>query len=162
MAGRKPTLSIVKEVTGKKGRGINTAEPVYGAGIPDRPKWLKDKTAIEEWSRVSKLLESAGVLTVADGNSLAMYCYIVSQIALISGQIADNGYVAYDIKVNHDTGEEIMINPKTNPLALRLEKYIMELRAYSALFGLDPANRGKIIANPAKPAELDGKGRFFK
>lgn len=148
MAGRKPQATTLKLLKGVAKDRINQDEPKPDIGIPDMPKWLKGKTAIAEWKRLSEMLDRLGVLTEADGNSLAMYCYIVEQIACITEQIAENGYVAFDIKINQDTGEEIMINPKSNPLALRLENYIRELRSYSALFGLDPSNRSKIMVKP--------------
>lgn len=163
MAGRNPKPTALKLVTGNPGkRPLNKAEPKYDDGIPICPSWLRDKVARAEWKRLTKLLGDAGVLTVADGNSLAMYCYVVSQIDAITQNIAENGYVAFDIKINQDTGEEIMVNPKSNPLALRLENYIKELRAYSALFGLDPSTRGKIHAKEPDGKKTDKKERFFK
>jgi P27 family predicted phage terminase small subunit len=163
MKGRKPILSVVKAVTGKKGRiPPSDLEPEYKNSVPTRPSWVRSKYAKSEWDRVTRLLDAAGVLTVADGNSLAMYCYIVGEINNLTGKIAKTGYLAYDIKINEDTGEEIMVNPKTNPLAMRLENYIKELRSYSALFGLDPANRTKIRTDKKPGQKPEGKDRFFK
>lgn len=89
-----------------------------------------------------------GVLTENDANTLSVYCHIITEIRSLSQLIKENGYVAYDIKINNDTGEEIMVNPKTNPLVLRLENLIAQYPKYSALFGLDPSSRSKIAAIP--------------
>ena len=161
MTGRKPISTALKLVTGKKGRGINQNEPKFENKIPKCPLEL-DEVGQAMWKEKSKLLYEAGVLTEADGQTLAMYCHIWSQIVLLSREIKSaNDYIAYDIKINSDTGEEIKVNAKTNPLCVRLECLYAEYRAYSALLGQDPANRGKIktIGNP--PTEKKGKGRFF-
>ena len=123
-----------------------------------------DEVGRREWGIKSQLLHDAGVLTEVDGNTLALYCRIWSQIVILSaeiGTVAD--YIAYDIKINEDTGEEIKVNAKTNPLAVRLESLYSEYRAYSALLGLDPVSRAKIKADPPGGEKQKGKGteRFF-
>jgi len=159
----KATPTALKLLKGNPGkRPISKDEPEFDSGVPERPKWLSDPVAIVEWKRLTKLLSSAGVLTVGDGDTLAMYCYILSQIDAITKSIAENGHVAFDIKINSDTGEEIMVNPKSNPLSLRLENYIKELRTYSGLFGLDPSSRSKIHTGKPNGKKADPKERFFK
>lgn len=159
--GRKPNLTIVKTTTGKKGRGINEQEPVFNVKIPSCPMPL-DKVGAKEWKEISKLLFDAGVLTEADKRTLAIYCRIWSQIVLLSEKIQTvNDYISFDIKLNSETGEELSVNCKTNPLAMRLENLLAEHRAYSALLGLDPLNRTRIKASPPAKPKKDGKDRFF-
>jgi phage terminase small subunit len=161
MAGRKPIPTALKLVTGKKGRGINKQEPKFDNKIPACPLDL-DEVGRETWDEKSKLLYEAGVLTEADGHSLALYCHIWSQIVMIAKELKTaNDYIAYDIKINSDTGEEIKVNAKTNPLCVRLECLYTEYRAYSALLAQDPLNRGKIKAGNIPIIEKKGKARFF-
>jgi len=161
---RNPTPTALKIVTGNPGkRPLNTKEPRFKNSIPPCPMDL-DEVGTREWKNKSRLLHDAGVLTEVDGNTLALYCRIWSQIVLLSaeiGTVAD--YIAYDIKINEDTGEEIKVNAKTNPLAVRLESLYAEYRAYSGLLGLDPVNRGKIKAEKPESGKKDKKSaeRFF-
>lgn len=163
MAGRKPTPTALKLVKGNPGkRPLNTNEPEYKNTIPKCPMKL-DSVGSAEWKSKSKLLHESGVLTEIDGNTLAIYCHIWSQIIILTSEINKaSDYMAYDIKVNEDTGEEIKVNAKTNPLAVRLESLYSEYRAYSAILGLDPVNRGRIkTAKPKDKAKPEGKERFF-
>ena len=161
MRGRKPIPKSLKLLTGNPGhRPLSDSEPEFQRIIPKCPIKL-DKVGRKKWREKSKLLLGAGVLTEADGETLALYCQIWSQIVMLSKELKSTAdYMAYDIKVNEDTGEEIKVNAKNNPLTVRLETLYKEYRAYSALLGLDPANRGKIKVN--KPSnDKGGKGRFF-
>lgn len=161
MAGRKPIPTALKLVTGKKGRGINKKEPKFTLKIPKCPLKL-DKVGRATWEEKAKLLSDAGVLTEADGNTLSLYCHIWSQIVMLTAELkTPQDYIAYDVKINEDTGQEIKVNAKTNPLCVRLENLYTEYRAYSALLAQDPLNRGKIQANPKTNKETDGKERFF-
>jgi P27 family predicted phage terminase small subunit len=147
VAGQRPTLSIVKEVTGKKGKGVNTEEPKFDVVIPKCPMKL-DAIGKKEWDEVSLLLFNAGVLTEADKRALAIYCRIWSQVVLLSGQL--------------NTAADYIDDGDINPLAMRLEKLMSEHRAYSALLGLDPLSRTRIKASPPQQPKKDGKERFFK
>jgi P27 family predicted phage terminase small subunit len=162
MRGRKPTSTALKIVTGNPGhRPLPEGEPEFKNEIPKCPLDL-DPVGKNTWKEKSKLLFDAGVLTEADGETLAIYCRIWSQIVLLSAELKTPAdYMAYDIKINEDTGEEIKVNAKTNPLCVRLENLYSEYRAYSALLALDPANRGKIKTGNKPQKEKTGKERFF-
>ncbi len=160
MRGRKNTPTALKVITGNPGnRPLPDDEPEYTPDIPKRPAWLKGKVARREWKRVTKLLSDAGVMTIADGNSLAMYCYIMSEVDRLTKALeGENNDVIVTIKMDA-LGNEVK-EVKTNPRVLRLENCMKELRYYSALFGLDPADRGKIKTGK-KTSDKGGKGRFF-
>ncbi len=162
MRGRKPTSTAIKLVTGNPGhRPLPEDEPQFQAAIPKCPLAL-DKVGQAKWKEKSKLLFNAGVLTEADGETLAIYCWIWSQIVILTAELKTHAdYMAYDIKVNEDTGDEIKVNAKANPLCVRLENLYSEYRAYSALLGLDPANRGKIKTGKKNDGKKTGKERFF-
>lgn len=163
MRGRKPINTAIKLVTGKPGRGMPLPEDElkFESKIPDLPLLL-DVVGKAKWDEKSELLYAAGVLTEADGETLSIYCWIWSQIVMLSAELKTPAdYIAYDIKINEDTGDEIKVNAKTNPLCVRLEKLYGEYRAYSALLGLDPANRGKIKTGRKGEGKKTGKERFF-
>lgn len=145
MRGRKPTPTVIKMVKGNPGRRpLPEFEPQFESNIPKCPFKL-DKIGQETWDRKAEMLYGAGVLTDADWETLAIYCRVWSQIVLLSAEIqTSEDYLTYEIKIDKKTGEEFKSNAKTNPLCLRLESLYSEYRSYSALFGLDPANRGKI------------------
>ena len=145
---RRPEPTALKLVKGNPGkRAINKNEPAFKNCIPKCPMKL-DKVGQKEWNDLSKLLFDAGVLTEVDSRALAVYCRIWSQIVLLSGSL--------------NTIADYITDGDTNPLTVRLEKLYIEHRSYSAILGLDPANRSKIKVNtPPKPAEKEGKGRFF-
>lgn len=155
MAGRKPLPTKLKVVKGTaQNCRTNKREPKAELGIPVCPDWLSP-LAKKEWAKQTAQLSRMGVLTMADDNSLAIYCHIVGEIKTLAAKIAEQGYLSYDIKVNQDTGEEITCNPKANPLAVRLEKLYSEYRLYSGMFGLDPSTRSKI-----QHTESDEKNEF--
>jgi P27 family predicted phage terminase small subunit len=160
MAGRKPILSVVKATTGKKGRGINKLEPKFPKSIPDCPSWLRSGVAKKEWKKVTKLLSEAGILTIADGNSLAMYCYIISEIDRLTEALSGEDADIIKIEKMDSLGNKIN-ETKINPRTIRLENYIKELRYYSALFGLDPVDRGRIKAGSMPKPKGKDKERFF-
>lgn len=145
MKGRKPTPLALKVLRGNPGRRpLPDSEPAFENIIPKCPIDL-DKIGKKTWKEKSKLLHAAGVLTTADGQTLALYCQIWSQIVMLSKELSTVAdYMAYDVKINESTGEEIRVNAKVNPLVIRLEALYAEYRSYSALLALDPANRGKI------------------
>jgi len=161
MRGRKNTPTNFKVINGNPGhRPLPENEPEFENKIPECPKWLRTKVAKDEWARVTTLLSDAGVITNADGNALAMYCYIVSEIDRLTKALkGKNNDVIVTMKMD-PLGNEVR-EIKTNPRAVRLENYIKELRYYSSLFGLDPADRSKIKV-PKAPQKSDGKQRFFK
>lgn len=162
MRGRKPTATAIKLVTGNPGRyPLPEDEPEYKIEIPICPLEL-DEVGRATWGEKSRLLYEAGVLTEADGETLAIYCRIWSQIVLLAKELKTPlDYIAYDIKINQDSGEEIKVNAKTNPLCIRLENLISEYKAYSALLGLDPSSRGKIRTGRKVERKKEGKERFF-
>lgn len=142
MAGRKPKPTQLKLITGNPGkRPLNQDEPKYCDSIPPCPLDL-DEVGRRTWDEKSRIMHDAGVLTEADGHTLALYCRIWSQIVLLAAEV--------------QTPEDYVYNQK----ASRLEKLYAEYRAYSALLGMDPANRTRIKANPVQKAP-ESKERFF-
>ena len=123
MAGRKPTPTRLKVLTGNPGkRPVNKNEPDPPRGIAEMPAWLREfPVAVEEWIRESEILDGMGVLTIADSGLFAMRCYLAAMIQAES---------------------------KENTEGVKHLKLITEYRQIGSLFGLDPAARSKLSINP--------------
>ncbi len=77
MAHAEPTvLRLLKGDTTKGKHPINTKDPSLkmGAQIPTMPGNLRDKEARNEFTRLTKLLDGAGILCRIDQKSLQIWC----------------------------------------------------------------------------------------
>lgn len=80
MAGRRPKPTALKLVTGNPGRRpLNSAEPTSPPYSAPPPKHLSN-TAKETWERLTLLLNSMGILTIADAFALERLCDIYAEI----------------------------------------------------------------------------------
>jgi phage terminase small subunit len=74
MQGRKPIPTAVKELRGNPGhRPLDDREPQPKVGEPPMPSGLS-RYAKQAWKRMVPILLDMGVLTVADGDALMLYC----------------------------------------------------------------------------------------
>jgi len=145
MRGRKPTPTALKIVTGNPGhRPLPENEPEFKAEIPKCPLVL-NKVGKKTWADKSKLLFEVGVLTVADGETLANYCLIWSHIVLQSNKLEK----LLKKEMDSDSG-------KIKNCYVRISDLLTQYKAYSALLGLDPSNRSKIKVNK-KPEKKGDK-----
>ena len=72
--GRKPKPTALKMLEGNPGkRPLNDKEPQPEKKAPRCPSWLAPE-AKKEWKRMSKTLETIGVLTQVDMTAFAGYC----------------------------------------------------------------------------------------
>jgi len=166
LRGRKNTPTALKVLTGNPGhRPLNDAEPEYDNVIPECPLEL-DEVGLKEWDSLSKTLVDAGVLTVVDANTLAVYCWIWSQITYFTSLIPKlevelNLLTEQAAEIDND--ETAWHKSRIKTIKKDIGTARSELRhlstqnvSYSALFGLDPSSRGKIRANkPPKKNEED-------
>lgn len=127
-------------------------EPKPERGPPPRPDWLDDE-GIAAWDQLVPVLDRMRVLTVADGNALALLCDTWSRYRRATREIKEKGEV-YEAVTEH--GFMLRRSPWS---ALRSELARM-LRGQLAEFGVTPAGRGKVVALP-KIEDKDGKGSIF-
>ncbi len=128
----KPTNLVLLE--GNVGhRKINKNEPKPRPAAPDCPAWL-DPEAKAAWKRLVPILDRMRVLTVADGDQLAVLCQAIAEveqttIALKEGLTfkTEKGYVGQHPAVAIRHG------------AMRI------IRAVGGEFGLSPAARVRLI-----------------
>lgn len=132
IAGRKPKPTQLRIVEGnREHRPINEDEPKPRPLIPSCPSWL-DKEAKREWQRIAKQLHTLGILTEIDRVALAAYCQCYSKWrqaeakAKIEIYETENGYQSQSPYINI------------------ANKYLRELRALMAEFGMTPSSRSRI------------------
>jgi phage terminase small subunit len=129
-AGRKPTPRGLKILRGNPGKRPISDEVNLPAGVPAAPRELHG-AARTEWDRITALLGPAKVLTEAEQQVLAGYCLAVARAWKAERRAAK------------DASQEA-----------RAEKAWDHVRHYAGLFGIGPAERGRVKA--ASDAQ-DGK-----
>jgi P27 family predicted phage terminase small subunit len=160
--GNRPKPTKLKLLEGNPGRRpINEYEPEPSRGIPELPAWLREfPTAVEEWNREAEILNGMGVLTIAEGGTLAMRCYLAAQIQELAIDIKKEGRVAYTSRMDF-LGNEVM-DAKANPKAIQIKNLITEYRQIGSLLGLDPSSRTRLSVTEkgkkSKFGELVGVG----
>lgn len=156
--GNRPVPSKLKLLTGNPGkRPIKNDEPEPTRGIPEMPEWLLEfPAAVETWEATSEIIDGMGVLTIADGVSLAAYCYLYSQIQQMAHEINVEGRVAYVSKMD-SLGNEIM-EAKSNPKCNHLDKALSAFRQIEDRFGLNPSSRVRLSVDPneKKKSKFEG------
>jgi P27 family predicted phage terminase small subunit len=155
--GNRPISTGLKLLTGNPGkRPINENEPEPPRGIPELPGWLREfPAAVEEWNREAEILDGMGVLTVAEGGTLAMRCYLAAQIQELALDIQKEGRVAYTSRMD-SVGNEVM-DAKANPKAIQIKNLITEYRQIGSLLGLDPSSRTRLsVTEKGKKSKFDG------
>lgn len=138
MSGPAPKPTILKKLAGNPGkRPLNNAEPNPERRRLHPPKHLSEKAKVE-WCRLSPELYRLGLLTVADRGALAAYCQAWADWVEAIGNLDEQGKVLIT-----DKGYQYL-NPwysvKVNAEAA--------MHKFGALFGLDPADRSKVHAQP--------------
>ncbi len=120
--GRKPKPSSLKLLAGNPGKRAVSPGPDYPKGWPEMPAFLAtDPEACAEWERVSAQLRKADVVRPIDAMLLAGYCSAVGRAIR-----ASEGAAVFTARV----GE-----------ANRCWEVV---RHYAALFGIGPAERGRV------------------
>lgn len=148
MRGRKPKPTQLKLLTGNPGRRpINEREPKPRSAIPSCPKDL-DADASKEWRRVVRELSAIGLLTLLDRSFLAAYCQCVADVAKLRAIVQRTGFV-----IHSKDGDAI-----PNPYAAALNRERKAMQAFGSEFGMSPASRTRLRADP--PAVADDYEKF--
>jgi P27 family predicted phage terminase small subunit len=99
-----------------------------------------------------KLLMPAGLLTVVDGDQLALYCVAYARWAEAEKQVAEGGTV-----VKSPNGYPIQ-----NPYLAIANAAMKQMHAYLAKLGCNPCDRSRVHASPPPTsAEKSRAARFF-
>lgn len=141
-------LKILRGNPGK--RPVRTGQPRPAPGKPKCPPWLSQR-AKKKWRELARTLEPLGLLTVIDGDTLAAYC-----VAWVELQDATETLEREGRTVKASTSGYLMPHP-----AVAMQRSALQaVRAFAALFGLDPADRSKIsVTPPAGPSGIVVRNR---
>lgn len=146
MAGRKNTPTSLKILRGNPGkRALNKYEPQPTRGKPTRPVWLQG-VGIDAWNELSALLDDMRVLTLADGPALALLCATYQDYRDAREVIARKG-MTYECATQHDSIW------RTRPEVAIMSDAAKRLRSLMTEFGLTPAARSRVHAEPEAPAD---------
>ena len=140
--GRKPTPTAIKELEGNPGkRKLNTNEPKPKKKAPRCPAWLEDE-AKKEWKRMSKVLESMGLLTEMDMAAFAGYCQAYARWKEAEEFISQHGSMVR-------TPNGYLQQVPQGSIAQTNQKIMLK---FCEQFGLTPSSRISIVAG------TDGEG----
>jgi P27 family predicted phage terminase small subunit len=136
--GRKAIPTEIKKMRGNPGRRpLNEAEPKPPQECPPCPAHLDD-AAKAEWDWITKHLLDIGVLTVIDKAALAAYCQAYSRWSAAEETVRKTGLVLKSAEGNF----------YTNPYLAVVNKALQQMHSFLSEFGMTPASRTKIVANP--------------
>lgn len=134
MAGRPPKPTALKKLQGNPGhRPLAEDEPKPTLGVPSRPEWLSPE-AKREWSRLAPELERMGLIAVVDRAMFSAFCQSWATYTEMVQDLRENGTSYQTDKGYQAPRPEVGI----------LFKALDAMRRLSALFGLTPADRGRI------------------
>jgi P27 family predicted phage terminase small subunit len=155
--GRKPKPTVLKLVTDNPGnRPLNAAEPKPVSRALQAPDILLPE-ARAEWDRVADDLVAAGLITVADLASLAIYCTAYGR------WVQAERLLAVSAKANPETEGLTVGTPNgaviQNPLLGIRNKALADLMKASAELGMTPSARSRVQA-AARPT-ADPADAFF-
>lgn len=145
--GRKKVPTHLKIVRGslRKSREVDN-QPEPEKGKPEIRVWLTDR-AQKHWKVLSEVLENMGVLTVADGDALALMCDAYAEYLEAREQVDKEG-MTYE--TTNQSGD-IMI--RAHPAVAIASDAWRRVRAMQTEFGLTPSSRGKISTGKKKDGD---------
>lgn len=153
MVGRPPKPTALRIVGGNAGkRAINKNEPKFSSGVGQPPETL-DSVGVQCWKRLSILLDGTGVLTQPDEFALERMCDVYADV------LACKALIERDGRTYTTTGTDGSKLIKQNPAVGQLRAADALFKSYLTEFGLTPAARSKVHAEPA--ADADPMARFF-
>jgi P27 family predicted phage terminase small subunit len=149
--GRKPKPTALKKAEGNPGkRALNADEPQLAPALPDPPAHLTGEALIE-WNRVAPDLFKAGVLTIADRAALAVYCQAWADWVEACGEMAVGNKV-----ITTEKGYQVQ-----SPWVGIANRAMDKMLKFASEFGLTPASRTRIHAEPPKTPEEEAEERVF-
>jgi P27 family predicted phage terminase small subunit len=148
MPARKPRglLLLNGRGDGKDSAGYKVPlPPRFRRQAPTPPSWL-DREARAEWRRITPGLERLDLLKQEDRATLAVYCSTWSRYVAATRDIERNGLTVQNRSIKKDGTETVWFTK--NPAVAIAQAASTELRHYAALFGLSPADEGRLGTTP--------------
>ncbi len=132
--GRKPKPTALKLLEGNPGkRPLNAKEPKPEKKAPRCLPWLEPE-AKKEWKRMSKTLETMGVLTQVDGAAFAGYCQAYARWKEAEEFLSKHGTI---FKTPSGYIQQV-------PQVSIAQTYLKVMKDFCSEFGLTPAARTRI------------------
>ena len=135
-----------------RGQYRNTDEPEPNEGIPDPPIKLEGE-ALRIWHYVTETIDDMGVLTNADGLTLARYCTIWVKWRDCEAQIAKHGSTYW---VKAKSGDRMLRQLPHAQQAMKLSDQLLRIEQE---YGLTAASRANVKGSKRRGSKT--KGRFF-
>lgn len=138
-APKATNLKILEGNPSKRPLNNDEPQPEQGAVCPT---WLSKK-AKKEWHRLAPILESCGILTRADEDTLAAYCDALVNFKRCT-KLLEVGDLVEDGKVN--------------PMIRAQRNYAELLTKFGTRLGLSPSDRTSLKVSPKKSvSKWEGK-----
>jgi P27 family predicted phage terminase small subunit len=141
--GRKPIPLALRIARGLEDKDTNYAEPFVPPGDPIPPDTL-DEIGLKEWKRILPTIKAMGILTLADGDALALYCRAYSRWKQALSNLDDEGMTIIGPRLG------LIENPSLR-IAERAED---AMRRILLEFGLTPASRQRVKPTTVKKDDL--------
>jgi len=133
----KPTAIKIADGTYRKDRhGDPETEAKPPPGLPQKPYWMTEQSA-EVWDQVFPILDGMGVLTTADGNTLARYCNTFVRWFRANKFLQENGE-RFETEHGPKSAPEVAIERNTSAELLKMERE----------FGMTPSARTGLHVTP--------------
>lgn len=143
--GPRPKPTPMLKLSGSWRGNVERGEPQPRKVIPECPEWLTGD-ARKVWDRMIDTLNFMGVLTEADGNSLARYC-----VTFVRWRAAEEFLAKYGttFPVKDDRGKVKCFMPFPEvAIANQLSQMLTRLEAE---FGMTPSSRTRISLEVGRP-----------
>lgn len=135
--GRKPKPTALKVLEGNPGkRPLNKNEPKPEKKAPRCPSWLEPE-AKKEWRRMSKQLETLGVLTQVDAAAFAGYCQAYARWKEAEEFLSKHGTI---FKTPSGYIQQV-------PQVSIAQTYLKIMKDFCSEFGLTPSSRSRIVVD---------------
>jgi P27 family predicted phage terminase small subunit len=159
MKGRPSKPTNLKLVTGNPGRrSLNKNEPKPDDASISAPLWL-DNDSASVWDEIAPQISAIGLLTTMDVQMLAIGCVAISQFRTAAKQTGAT-LVKSKVVENSD-GEPVERGHHVNPWLVAQSMSFKQAMAVLAQFGMSPAARSRVVADPENENGKNKAASYF-
>lgn len=158
-SGRRPQPAALRSLKGARTRARHKAEPRFETALPAMPAFVEaDALAAARWRSIAPKIATAGVLTDAHGEMLALLCSAWADLERAREQFAQMNYQQLVVDESVTASGERRRKLKPNPLIVRIEKQAYQVARFLGEFGLTPMTSAKVSGERA----VEGDDPFAK
>lgn len=148
--GPKPIPTATLKLRGSTHLSRRAGELSPETGVPTCPEWLSDVGQAKWHELLDKDLATPGLVTISDGDNIAMYCEAWCDMLDALDEIKREGATCH-----HEKGGTYQ-----HPAVGRKNKAVERMLKIGANFGMNPAARTSIKLSPV-PEPENAKKKFF-